>query len=190
MQRIFTILILFLSANLIAQSPNASVVQSILLDKIDNNESEWLSVYIMLEDQLDFRYLENSFQQRSVDTKTRVHETITALKSKSSSTQTSLIQTLESSPYVLKESIHPYWIANVIFAKVKKEILIQLSNEPTVAWIGYNGSLSLVETIDGPSTPAMVSPDGIEPGIDAINVRPLWDLGYTGYGQVAFVNDT
>ena len=32
--------------------------------------------------------------------------------------------------------------------------------------------------------------NGTEPGIEAINVRPLWEMGYTGKGKLVFNYDT
>ena len=36
----------------------------------------------------------------------------------------------------------------------------------------------------------MITENGTEPGIEAINIRPLWEMGYTGKGLMVFNYDT
>ena len=129
------------------------------------------------------------FYNRKVSTQQRVYELITTLKQKAASTsQADVLSFLYDSPLVDQESIHAYWISNIIFLKAKKELIAELSWRSDIEWMDINAKLELSETTT--TAAAAVLPDSIEPGLIAINAHKMWELGYTGYGQVAFVNDT
>ncbi|MEL6924002.1 MAG: hypothetical protein AAFO94_08135, partial [Bacteroidota bacterium] len=101
------------------------------------------------------------------------------------------MQLLRQEANVEQDNIHSFWISNLIFASAKYDVVAKLSQLPEVAWLDLNGILesSNVERVPAPPT-APVEPQGIEPGLAAINAPALWKMGYTGYGCVTFANDT
>lgn len=188
MRPFFLLIILSLSTYSFAQDINSAAVQTKVLTEIDAHPEAFLPIYILLEDQVNFTDLEKDFSNRKVTLEERAFETINKLQEKSYKTQDPYINLLQNSDDVITESVHPYWIANVIFARVKKSMIAQLSKDPQVAWIGYNGKL--LQTATYGEAPALVAPESIEPGLAVINAPALWDMGYTGYGQLVYVPDT
>ncbi|MDR9486437.1 S8 family serine peptidase [Salibacter sp.] len=86
---------------------------------------------------------------------------------------------------------HTFWITNVIELKASTEKVrelmavgevqsIQLADEIKIAPVEFEKSESVQSRSVG----------GIEPGIEAVNARFLWNLGYTGKGQKVLNFDT
>ena len=76
--------------------------------------------------------------------------------------------TLKSTPFLIKQLKN-----NSLIRKIDIEIgKMQPINSESVSNLQIHG---------GNST---------EPGIEAINIRPLWDMGYTGKGTLVFNYDT
>ncbi|KAB1064709.1 S8 family serine peptidase [Salibacter halophilus] len=86
---------------------------------------------------------------------------------------------------------HTFWIANVIELKASTQKVyelmtvgevqsIQLADEIKIAPVEFEKSESVQSRSIG----------GIEPGIEAVNARFLWNLGYTGKGQKVLNFDT
>ncbi|MCB0640492.1 MAG: S8 family serine peptidase, partial [Phaeodactylibacter sp.] len=120
----------------------------------------------------------------------RVKDLLPRLKAKAAATQAPILAMLEEAGTAVEPgSVRSFWITNILFAKVQKSVLVELSNRPDVQLLDWNAPLDLVESVDeGPAPP--VEPNGTEPGLEAINAPALWAMGYTGYGTVNFVNDT
>ncbi len=97
---------------------------------------------------------------------------------------------LNSSPYVEPGSVKSYWIANAIMANAKKEVIWELSQNPEIEWIGLNPANLVIHKTEDSPPPPVLSPDGIEPGLAAIDAPAMWAKGYTGYGQLSMIIDT
>jgi len=172
-----------------AQTINYASLSTRLIDDIEANPEAFHHIYILLEDQVDAYEMHLDFFARNADLQTRNFETLTALQNKAASTQGPILQMLENE-YTIAGSVHPYWISNLIFAKVKKENIAQLSNRADIAYIDLNGQLEMTDSVDDELLPAPPTPGGIEPGLAAINAPAMWAMGYTGYGRTAFTSDT
>jgi len=186
----FTILILLLPISFFAQDVNYAVLSGRLIDKIEEQPDAFHSIHVLLVDQVDLRGLEASFDARKLDLAMRSKSVITALQERASESQTELLHLLKNSPYVHTQTIHSFWIANAIFVSAKKEMIAELSNNSAVEWIGLNGKLELTSYEKSERETSLPSPGGVEPGLQVIKAPALWAMGYTGYGQVAFTNDT
>ncbi len=186
----FTIPFLLLTFSFFAQDVNYAVLSGRLIDKIEEQPDAYHSIHILLADQVDLRGLEESFNSREVDLGIRSKTVITTLQERAAESQNELLRLLRNSPYVRQQTVHSFWIVNAIFVSAKKEMITQLSNNSEVEWIGLNGKLELSSYEKSDMEASLPSPGGIEPGLQVIKAPALWAMGYTGYGQVAFTNDT
>ena len=185
-----TILTLFFYAQLlIAQSFNTEVISIKLLEKMEESPTAFHSINVVLADRVDLVSLDAMLTAKRATAEKRVATVINALKEKAASTQGRVLDFLKNSPNVEKPSIKSYWIANALVAKAAKEVIAELSHNPEIEWIGLNGKLEY-DKLEVVSPPVMFSPNGIEPGLDAIDAPKLWAMGYTGYGQLALTSDT
>ncbi len=187
--RILSLVTFILCFNLVhGQDLNYSTIDNSLIDELEQSDKTNFDIYVILEDKLDVEALDRQLTSARVSPKVRSKTVLSALQSKAKDTQADLMSELDSNHDVVNHSINSYWIANIIFMTANKEAIAELSNDERIEYIGLDGQLKLVESLD--ESLATVVPDGVESGLDAINVRPMWDLGYTGYGQLALVADT
>ncbi len=187
--RLITILLVAISFNVLhSQSLNYSTIDYALIDELENSGKTNFDIYIVLEDKVDVEKLDRQLTASRASPEVRSKVILSALQNKAATTQGDLIEEMKLNKNIVSQTIKPYWIANTIFFTANKEAIGKLSNDPRVQTVGLDGELKLTESID--EQPAMVEPNGVEPGLDAINVRPMWEMGYTGYGQLALVADT
>ena len=180
----FTLQTVFLHA----QSIRVDKVAARLLEKIEAEPDAFHSVNIVLSDRVDLATLDAQLSAQRATASRRSETVITALKNKAQETQGSVIFLLKNSPGVKAETVKSYWIANAIFGQMQKEMIAELSQRHDVEWIGLNGKLALEKFEKTPPPPLV--PNGREPGLGVIKAPALWAMGYTGYGQLAFTNDT
>ncbi len=151
-------------------------------------EDGYHHISILLSDRLDVLAMNDEFYKNEANPQERAFQLITALQSKASLAQVDLLNFLQQSNNVEQASIHAYWISNIIFIRAKKELIADLSRRDDIDWMDINARLEMDKVTE--STAAFPEPDDTEPGLIAINAHKMWELGYTGYGQIAFVNDT
>ena len=187
--RFLVLLPLFLlSTYLFGQDLNYSTIDNSLIDEIEKSGKTNFDIYVILEDKLDVEGLDRQLTSARVSPEVRSKTVLSALQSKAKTSQAQLMDELTKNKNIVGQTIHSYWIANVIFFTANKKAIAELSNDSRIEFIGLDGELRLEEFSD--EGLADVEPDGIENGLDAINVRPMWEMGYTGYGQLALVADT
>ena len=183
-----TLIFLCFSVFCVAQDFNYSTIDESLINELESSSDDLFDIYILLEDKVDFAKLNQSLDDQRASRRLRAKTIINALQGKAENSQASLVDMLQKEAGVQKGSVTPYWLANVIFLRSDRETLAKLSNDVRIAYIGIDGKLEL-EAVEEESA-ALVEPDDVEIGLERINVRPLWELGYTGYGQLALVADT
>lgn len=171
------------------QSDPAWKLSRTLQRQLEQQPESWHSVYILLEDQADLAALDRRLENERGGVGERAKATIALLQQTAQRSQPELLAWLSHRPDVDAASIAGYWVANAIFCRAKKSALEALTRRPDVRWIGVNGPLKMThfeETLPPPT----YTPNGREPGLSVIGAPKLWALGYTGYGRVAFTNDT
>lgn len=189
--RLLPLFSFFLLTNiLLAQDINPSTLSSRLLDQIEATPDAYHGIHIILADKVDVPAMDEEFYAKKATLKERTYKVITALQDKAKDTQPELIELLQQSNLVEKSSIHGFWIANVIFANVKTEMIGILSKHPAVEYIDLNGDIVLDDYERAEMEEEDLQPNGIEPGLAAINAPAMWEKGYTGYGRKAFILDT
>ena len=182
--------LLFLPPVLMAQNLNSGALSHRLLGQIETAPHDFHSIYLVLSDKIDVRAMDANFYRKKATLKERTFDLITQLQAKASRTQAPLIQTLKQSKWVKQSSIQAFWIANVVFVEAKQGIIAMLSQMDEVEWIDLNSPLELEEFKRANAPPTLLEPNSTEPGLRAINAPALWKMGYTGYGQTAFILDT
>ncbi len=191
MRNLFTLALLSVTSLLLSQNFNHANISEKVLEKIELEADAYHSIHIILADQVDFQALEKDIQSRNANLHERAKTVISALQEKAEKTQVALLEYIESSSNTNLTSLRSFWIANVISVSAKKELIAELSWRNDIQWIGLNGPIKRVYT-EKSCIEDLESyvPNGIEPGLAAINAPALWAMGYTGYGQVGFTADT
>ncbi|MCG8331218.1 MAG: S8 family serine peptidase [Chitinophagales bacterium] len=179
-----------LALNLQAQGINYERLSGDLQLALEKEPNEVHSVYISLADYLDVRALENELKRNGASVHERGVEVVTQLKAKAEATQPSMIEYLEKLDGVDSKSLHPFWIANVIFFEANATAIAELSRNDAIEYIDIDWP---IEFYDLEQEDAVMSPpllDNTEPGLVAIGATEMWEMGYTGYGQTVLIVDT
>ncbi|MFZ2898024.1 MAG: S8 family serine peptidase [Saprospiraceae bacterium] len=190
MKYVFTLLAFFSLTTSFGQSFRHEVISQRLEDRIRQYPDEYHHFFIALKDRVDIISLNEDLRARRASLAERSALVITALQEKAGASQEPLLDWLEQRPDVLQGSAQPYWIANLIFVKAKASAIAELSWRQDIAFLDWNAPLAKTSTERVFSMANGVSPNGKEPGLSAIKAPALWAMGYTGYGRVAFTNDT
>lgn len=112
------------------------------------------------------------------------------LQNTAKTSQAEVLTFLNSNPTAVK-NIRPFWIVNMIICSVQPHLISELAILPGVSIIQLeNNRFQLHEKPIIENSDAAKAIDGVEPGVLACNVRPLWAMGYTGRGTKVFIFDT
>ena len=155
--------------------------------EMDAAPQDFHPALLMLSSQVDVPALELDFRRRNASLETRSYELITALQAKAEETQPELLSKLNNMPGVT--NIQPYWIMNAIFLDATAEALLELSRHPVVGWLDVDAPIR-IENEAATFSPAPLSLDNVENGLQAIGAPEMWAMGYTGYGRKALIVDT
>ncbi len=149
----------------------------------------YYKAYVLLADRVDIRALEAEFRAQQTPVDERARQVARTLQEKAAATQPAVTELLERTPGVEAASLDARWISNMIFFKGTRAAILQLTQHPGIASIGYNAPVEWEEAEQAP-VPPPPSPNGIEPGLAAIDAPGMWAMGYTGYGTRALIVDT
>jgi subtilisin family serine protease len=136
-------------------------------------------------------------EARGADRAIRHQEVVQALQAKATATQAALLSLLEEERAAGRVSrVEPYWIVNAVALRAQPAVIRNVARRSDVAWVAKDRVETLpVEpeippdlgpaSADGASSEpggALSCPawSGIEPGLIAIGVPDLWDMGITG----------
>jgi len=186
---ILTALAIF-AVNLFAQEFNDDRITLELLNALEAEPDKAHTVFVMLEDQLDVRALENELLRRKASLEERAYEVITKLQAKAAATQPDFLQQLKALEGVDKASIKPYWIVNTVFFDATPEAIAALSRNDAVDYIDGDWPVEIYDLEQDRTTLAPRKLDNTETGLEAIGATQMWAMGYTGYGRSALIVDT
>lgn len=197
MNRLYTFtmiyLILGLLGSLSVQAQDVTfrpeVMDDALEAKILEDESAYLRAYILLKDQVDIEAMKQEFASLRASKEYRARRVVQALKKTANRTQPSWLDFLAKAEAIRPGSIRPFWVTNMILVEARGSYLAQLSQRPDVLRIEQEWEVELLDKEEGSPAPVL-APNGREPGLTAINVHKLWQLGYTGYGTKVMVIDS
>lgn len=182
------LLLVAVAPSLTAQDMNESRLTPTLLEAIKEQPAQTHNVYVSLADHVDVRQLEIELDQRSASLQERAYEVITRLQDKAAATQPALIDLLRRTEGVEKESITPFWIANVVFFEASPAAIAAISHEEAVEIIDLDWPIEFYQGQDKVTSTLKLS--NVENGLEAIGAPEMWAMGYTGYGQKVLIVDT
>lgn len=164
------------------------IVSKGLAQKINTYPDSLFAIGLIFEQQIDFFQLENQFRKQDATLSQRSQIVIDTLQQQARKTQTSFLPQLTNVTGIQPASIRPLWINNAIFLRANKAAIDTLQTFGSLAYILEDASVEVEHHISEPGT--YVSVAGIETGLKRIQAPAMWDMGYTGYGQLALNIDT
>lgn len=181
----FSIVLFIVSLNL-AQSK----INPILQEKINSSYTgEYIKIRIEFLDKYAVSEEKNRIDAMNMSISDRAKIILNGLHETAKNSQSRVIEFLESNQKT--REIQRFWIANVVFCEAQKDIISVLSEFPEIKEIHFeNNRFELGDSYVQEEHVDVRGPGGTEPSIEACNVRPLWDMGYTGRGRKVFVYDT
>ncbi|MBQ1655040.1 MAG: hypothetical protein II060_14765, partial [Bacteroidales bacterium] len=160
------------------------VVSPALSDAIKDGKTECLDVNIFFENAESVSDLAVQFDNYHADFDTRVKGVTALLKRNYERSYAKFMKQIEplkkANPNAV-ESMEGYWIANVVNAKVRRDVVGQIAGFDNVTYIDLNAPRYKIEdgtTLVEENAPRSVN--GVEWGVRAINAPAMWTLGYTG----------
>ena len=153
---------------------------------------EFISVIIELKDDFNIMDLKDELHENNIHIKQRASIICETMQLISKETQAPVLEIIEANQDDYK-NLSPSWIINAIFLDAKKSLINKLSDHTNIKSIKQQQTKSdIIDYIeqDVHDQNSMITENGTEPGIEAINVRPLWEMGYTGKGLMVFNYDT
>ncbi len=153
------------------------------------SENEFVPITIILKEKIDTEKLKNEFKINNVPIKKRASIIAERLQKKYKKNQEELLKEISLFPNEYK-NVFQFWAVNMIYLEATKNLIKLLENNVLIKNIDIE--LGKIEPIKSESVLHFQIQGGnsTEPGIEAINVRPLWDMGYTGKGTLVFNYDT
>ena len=155
---------------------------------LTQNPTSLIPIIIEVNDDFDLSDLKKDFEKNNINIKKRASIICDKMQKVASETQQPIIDIIKKNNY---NNLKTSWIINSIFLDAEPKMIQALSNHPNIALISLQNTTSdIIDYIEEHENNTTQIEDGTEPGIEAINVRPLWEMGYTGKGIIVFNYDT
>ncbi len=173
----------------------AGDIDPLLLKKMEEASiMEKIPVIIYLKDQVDLDQMEEVLKMsvpygERVPVDFRYKTIITALMNIAEESQPAVLNSMEQ--YKTNgdlTDIQKFWIRNIIVAKATSGTILEMSKWENIGTIYYDGLLAYDKPVD--AKPGEAMPEGVEPGLRAINAHKLWEVGITGQGRIVMGMDT
>ncbi|KPL03034.1 MAG: hypothetical protein AMJ90_04225 [candidate division Zixibacteria bacterium SM23_73_2] len=160
-----------------------------LLTKLNQlNRNEFESFLIVFKDQLNTDYLDYKLSREAVSFSTRHRTVISSLRNLAKSSQKELIGILEKEKEKGKvKKIRSFWVSNVLSLKATKEVIEKISQRDDIEILYPDYPISLIEPVS--ESPSLYR-SKINRNWEAINLRKVWEMGYTGLGRLVCNFDT
>ena len=179
------------SFTVLAQGLNEAILTPDLLKNIEEKPNGIHSVYVVFEDKVDVRALENELISREASVDERAYEIITKLQAKANEVQPAFLNFLNRVDDINKEATKSFWIANVVFFEGTTEAIAEVSNYPGLEQMDLNWEIEFHDLEqENKETLAPASVDNVETGLEVIGAPEMWAMGYTGYDQKVLIVDT
>lgn len=145
-------------------------------------------VHLILKDQVDLDVMRADFDRIGLSYPERSVLLNKALRTKANQTQEAVLSKIRTYSTDDLPYHKAHWIVNAIYVEAVPSTIIDLAALNDIEYVQAGGQLIADETSDvGPSS-AMVM--NTENTLFTINAHKMWELGYTGYGQVCLTADT
>lgn len=156
-----------------------------------NQPSSFHRIRVEFKDNVDCYALNHEFKQQRIAISERPKVVITQLQTQAEASQEEILNRLHIEFHNDVRNIQPFWIVNVLVLEATAEAISAISQFPQVAIIDIEGARILPhDPIIRSEEESQRSPNGVEPGLVAINAPAMWALGYTGRGRLVYDYDT
>jgi len=182
------ITILYFLANIIIVN-GQSIISPILQNKIDVNSQQLIPIRIEFGDNVDSYSLNQYYKQENYTIQQRQRDIIYKLL-KTATTSQKYVITYFDNEQISEFQYKSFWIINVIVAKLRSKDIINISNLNNVSKIDFENHRIIPHDPIIQEKKEKKQVNGVENGLIAINIRPMWDMGYTGRGRLVYNYDT
>jgi len=158
-------------------------------------EKELLRVQVVLSEKADTDALKLRFAQERLSTAERSRLVTQHLTGHARTTQQPILDHIgrfaRQHPLQVGE-ISTLWVTNVIVVEAAPKLILELAGRSDIAFIDLDDrwKIQAIEPVKAETTEGTRAEGGIEPGIEAIGARFLWNLGYTGRNRIGMILDT
>jgi len=158
-------------------------------------DTEMFRVQLVLEEKADLEALRQQLEATRQTTAHRARKVAQTLSTHAQQTQQpvlELIRAFEVQHPGTVANIRTLWVRNMITLDASRLLILQLAQHPAIAAIDLDNRWKL-NPIELPRTETTAAPraiGGVEPGLEAIGARFMWNLGYTGRNRIAYTLDT
>jgi subtilisin family serine protease len=183
----FILIVLLLQTNLVAQQK----IDPVLVQKIENSASDdFIKIRIEFNQSANVSNEKYRLISEGVRVQERARIIIDLMRNTAETSQAGVISFLNEQEHSVR-NVQSFWIANVVFCEMRASEIHLLQKFHEIAAVYFeNNRFELGDVYVQEEHVDVRGPGGTEPSIEACNVRPLWDLGYTGRGRKVFVYDT
>jgi len=159
------------------------------------NDRDMFRVQLVLTEKADLEPLRQRFVAERMSVAQRaqlVSQHLTAHADAAQQPVLTVINDYARTHPALVDNIDRLWIANVITLDASKALILQLSAHPSVQTIDLDGRWRIrpIEPVKAETEGGQRSVGGVEPGLEAIGARFMWNMGYTGRNRIAYTLDT
>ena len=188
---VFLSLILLSFSSLFSQAYIKPYLENVLNEESENH---LIPIIIKLNNQVDVRELKADLLKRNVDLNHRRQIIVSTLYRVNSEINNfdRLIENIREEQPNKISSVKKFWAVNIISCSIRKDLINTLLSSPEVEYIQYDFPVVGEKVKEGKiSNSKSLTEVGIaEPGLVAVNARPMWALGYTGRNRLAMNIDT
>jgi bacillopeptidase F len=184
------VIILFTATFLVGHISAQNTISPRLENIMSENRGKIVHAVFRLSEQWNVDSVMHSHASQKLESSLQAKKTINAVREFTKKRQYAFLQSiddLKSSGYKIQR-VFPFWSANLVVVWGSESTIRTLANHPDVDYVYYDHTdynlFPVKEEVAAESKGLATS------GIRAIQVRPMWELGYTGRGRKALGVDT
>lgn len=162
-----------------------------LVKILQNEPQAYQWVNISFTENVDCENLIHDFRRRGLSSSKRAMETNRMLFNQAKSSQAETKRIISNFKNQEVQEAHEFWIVNIMLVKINAEGVQELSKIQNIQALDLiEGKFEIHEPIILGAENKTAVPNGVEPGLLAINAPAMWALGYTGRSRVVYDYDT
>ncbi len=154
---------------------------------VNKRNNTWYNLVIVGTKKADLDSLKQDFYNRNLPNSQRAKIVINELQEAAKSQQ-AILESIQAQPFEVTQQL---WVANLMLVKAPKKTIFKLAESPLVERIELEEeNLASWHKPVAASSARTQRVNQVEEGIEAIETRFLWNLGYTGKGTKVLNFDT
>jgi len=183
---LFISLVILVSNGLSQGKIDAALSQKIALSEAD----EFIKIRIKFSEKANISAEKQRLIDEGVSVNERARILIDLMRNTAETSQKDLVAFLSENKHLVR-NIQRFWITNVVFCEMKSDAIQHLNGFDAISVVHFeNNRFEMGDAVVQEAHADIRGPGGTETSIEACNVRPLWEMGYTGRGRKVFVYDT